>query len=293
MKTNLIKSRKFAVGTLLFSSLLFFSTIFLVNCSTTEDAPKVDPVATQTEIAFQDLSAELDAFNSEFLAIHPTVANTRGPGRGWRIAGYDAGGAVVGGAVGGIIGAIVGGIGASLWAWLRGDRIEISSDKNDDLLYGDQIINSSLSDELGYVHNYVLRKILDEYDHDALLSMDENTLYNILLEETEELGYDTSVLGGNTIAFASKFERIIDVVATDDVVALHNLVVEFNPSMQNEMSIAQIYTLMCEEIDPTLLLDYTVAFRNIIVESDIPDESKALLQQTVSVGAGSSILWVE
>ncbi len=145
---------------------------------------------------------------------------------------------------------------------------------------------------IGYDHNLIIRKLLNEYDRDVLEGMDSNTLCSILLAEAEQLGYDTSSLkGSNFPQFASKFGEITTAIASESNESLYSQFADIDPSMQNVFNIANIYYDALMEIDPSLVVDYSIYFRDVVVNSSIPDEAKSALQSTASVGAGSSMLW--
>ncbi len=135
--------------------------------------------------------------------------------------------------------------------------------------------------------------MIDKHGIEKLQNMNEKTLYNAVLSEAEKLGYSTSPLKKASSPFASKFEKVLKRVDADDFDSIYDVAIEVDPLLRKEIEIAKTYSKTSNQIELSRVVEYSGAFRDVIVKSDIPLKSKVVLQTMVSVGAGSSVLWIE
>jgi len=271
---------------------IIFFCISSVSC-TKEDTPQQN-IKIKTEIAaFADLQKQLTDYNKSF-----GISETRGF---WSFikAIYTVAADVIGGIKGygnkkSISGAITGAVGASAAAYggwevaipFSGTSIGKPIKGYDCLDCVDRI------DSLGIIHNEIL---IELYQEDSTLFVLGNgpALFLAIKLKSEEHYPDIDF----TDVDATFIQEIADSVNTaifesDNMSIAISRLKNSNPEISAELDIIEILFYGIAEIeDDEAFFNYIDGFKNIVMDSDIPEESKEVIRIGLAIVLGSKQLW--
>ena len=185
---------------------------------------------------------------------------------------------------------LLGGAGSSILAAreLKG-RINIQTNeifteylRNLELAGGDE------TDEAGLIHNIIVQELIEKYGEDYIDSLDRHQLSLLIVEELQNAGYDMTEVTSNFDFYLYEHEEVQEEIINSDFEAI----VEQHPEMYWDMGILNLYIENIDTIPEEMLPEFTVGFRNLINNSNIPRLSIDNLRGTISTAMGSSILWL-
>lgn len=268
--------KKFAYSFFVVSTLLFF-----ISCSestNTDDADWSEP--------FNALESELNEYNDKFFSDIDTRSGFfRKLGR---IVSADALGALLGygamGPVGGFGGAVISSLGCMIADMCES---EASSMEYDDFFDSSAVIfEDDLSNDVIYIgnaHNELISQILE--DNIGLEDLSNSELVELIEYSAEEYGYDFPSIPTSTLDYILSLS---DRSTSDEMFSM--VEIDF-PSLQDQIHIVEIYSQNLPNVEKDLIADYSLGFINVIENSKIDNNSKNMIEASVSVAGNSSVLW--
>lgn len=285
-------------------SIIFLVLLLFSSCSNSNDQESRfrlnNEQRTFKSEAFTKLNIQLEGYNRQFGVQSFAAPQTRGfLSKLWKVVKADLWGALAGaGGIGvlgvkdgynsntgnamlyaGIIGAIVGSLDAVGTITSSNQTSCQAICDNNALVIGTSTI--SQSDSVGYFHNVIINEMLTEIPD--LLTKDETEILNLTKAKIQ-----------NSFNLSSKeMEDIVNMgnVATVDIGDFDALKLAF-PQFSDEIEITRIYFEGVSNMSTSAEVQtYTEGFRDIVVSSDIPEESMSVIQTSASVATNSYCLW--
>jgi hypothetical protein len=260
-------------------------TLFCITTvSCTKEDTQQQNIKNKTELAaFTNLHNQLIDYNKS-LGIEPTRGFWK---KFWRVVGSDA----IGALTGGLAGAIGGSAGAVLGI-LTTESMGTAINQNANSLTLSYDTDLSLIDSMGLFHN---EAIISLYEEDTTLFNPENRddLMSAIVNLISSDYPNVVSIGGRVLQ--NTIDSIISVIhKTDDIsTAIGRFKIIF-PNKEDELDIIGILLEGISEINDTDdIIRYIKGFREIVMDSDISEDSKEAIRAGLSVAFGSRLLWNE
>lgn len=271
--------------------------ILAVSCNQTEkEFQNDDIVASCEQDAYDDLLLQLDEYNAQFNI--ETKVNEKG--RFWKRLGWitlcDLSGFAIVTALSknpilGLFGGAISSISAFVGVYDNTKSIDLVLPVN----LGTENLYSSYEnfcDSAGFWHNKIIRDIY-ERDTTCFATYSEEQFYSAAEELFKVYFPDVSLpigINENLIQISTLMESLNDksIDETFDTISL------LYPEIASELSVIQVYCEAINELETEDdLSNYSVGFRQLVLDSNIPDSSKENIQGSVSVAGSSKILWMD
>lgn len=163
-----------------------------------------------------------------------------------------------------------------------------------DLLYTNVAFDDLEScDLVGEMHNQILDEIYAEYP-ECFETFTEEQWINVITAKINELFPEEQSIDINSYIDESKETIEIILNPDNDLDAAFNTLKERMPLRSNELEVIRTYCETINSIEENQgVMDYSDGFRQIVIESDINDDSKQYIQSAISVAGNSQLLWSE
>lgn len=163
-----------------------------------------------------------------------------------------------------------------------------------DLLYTNVPLGDLEScDLVGEMHNQILDEIYAEHPECFETFTDEQWI-NAITEKITELFPDEQLVDIHSYLDESKETVDIIMDPDNDLDTAFNTLKARMPSRSNELEVVRTYCRTVNSIEENQrVIDYSNGFREIVVDSDINDDSKQYIQSAISVAGNSQLLWSE
>ena len=280
-----------------------FIVLSIVSCSKSNHTNNIDDTSVALEVnhEYNELLTELEEYNSNFSV---ETRFTSRPGGFWRRLGRVALADCIGYLGGSFMGPVAG-LGFGVFNSAKAATIEIISAimtrsvtseviLSKDLLYTNVPLDDLEScDLVGEMHNQILDAIYVEYPECFETFTDEQWI-NVITEKISEFFPDEQVVDIHSYLDESK--ETVDIIMNpdNDIDTAFNTLIARMPSRSNELEVVRTYCKTINSIEENQgVIDYSDGFREIVVESDINDDSKQYIQSAISVAGNSQLLWSE
>ena len=279
---------------IIISMLISFS---IISCTKNTSNEIATPQEVQTELSsYQDLIIELETYNSE-LGIE-----TRAGGfwrRLGRVALADCTGYIFGSYLGpgggflfGIFSSVIAVVIEVTTYHTRSGYLNV--DLSHDRLYEPiGLTNLEACDYVGNIHNQVIEEIYAE-NPDCFETFTEQQWINAISQKISMMFLMSEVTDITpNINEAHEINDIIMAPENDLDAAFEEIKVKM-PDRTNELEVVLIYCKSLNSIDDNEgVINYTQGFRDIVVNSNIDEDSKQFVQSAISVAGNSQLLWSE
>jgi hypothetical protein len=283
-----------------------FIVLSIVSCSKNNHVNDIDdtPVTPVTSVVNQEyinLINELEVYNSNF-NVETRFSSLRGGF--WRRLGRVALADCIGFLGGSFLGPGAGlgfGVFSSAMAAMpeiitvietRSVTTEVAL--SNDLLYTNVALDDlEACDLVGEIHNQILDEIYSEYP-ECFETFTEEQWINVITEKIIELFPDEPAVDINSYRSESAETISIIMDPDNDLDAAFDALKVRLPLRCDELEVVRTYCETVNSIEENQgVIDYTDGFREIVVGSDINDDSKQYIQSAISVAGNSQLLWSE
>lgn len=272
--------------------------VLITGYACTHDKSEASKVEIQTsQAAFEDLNEQL----SLIYANYGTGPQTRGF---WKflkrfflgdIMGAFMGGAMTWSPYGALGGAIMGSFGGAIYHNNQ-QGTESSVTIRPDLDYVYSLTDPSLgqADSLGILHNKIISDIFLECGD--IYSLDPSILKDLVIDKVEnysEIPEEEKELMDD---FSLELEAILGDEAEYDEIAFQRVIYRLMdrfPNRHYEIEILRDYCINLQYQNPDNRDLLTGTITDTVNSSDIPDDSKNIINDAINIGFNSDILWIE
>lgn len=245
-----------------------------------------------TEQAYADLFQQLDAYNSTF-EFDSSNGYMQKKGGFWdwlkRVVSYDASGTIVGAIVAGTPGSIACGVMFSLYG-------AVTNPYSEDITSSDFINKPTfeiVDNEVGVWHNRIIEEVLTDYPDMLNGGYTENELIEIIGGKLELHNISTTKELEN-IYNGKNASLIKEMTQATDAQAITISMQKAYPALQKEIQVLDEYMTNVER-NTTLAqkVEYTEGVVRLVNNSNIPLQSKQMINSAASVHINSTALWGE
>lgn len=271
-----------------------FITLLLIlsSCSNQEKAEIAVPEESSADQkAYAELLSNINSYNSGF----DMDSSTKGFFTRWfgRASICDMAGFGIGACVNPVIGIFLGAITSAFTAAFfyiedtkSSQAAEISL--NDNVLY-ENAIDLEACDSAGLIHNAILYDIYCK-DSTCFSTYSQEEMFNAIKERMSSIYPEIADVTFED--YAAEANSTIGIVYNKEIDVAFTELTRKIPEKKAELSVIKKY---CESIyslnDSGNINDYSEGFREIVSESDIPEESKEYIRSAVAVAGSSELLW--
>ena len=284
-------------------------SFLLVSCSNDKINENIAAVEDETELAFSELTDDIDFYNSEL----GVIGDPETKGRFWnflkKLFCCDATGAAIGAGLGssagpggillgGLIGGLVGSVTCSGFIFDDTQTLQVGEPAQTITCVnvGATIYNSieavDLYDSVGFYHNRIISDIY-ESSGTEFLSYTEEQIYDLVVHKVKEFFTKQSIKKTmpNLTKYLDYNSTILSYIEHSDEVGLLNYLKELYPSRTGEFMVIFRYLDSISSLAVSDIPSYHEGFKNILNASNVSVDSKNYISMVTSVAANSAVLW--